>query len=719
MRARVMSAGLVAILLVAQPATANAGRSPIGFHDTHEGTSSDVDCVAAGWAVDPDDPATEVAVRVIADGTEVASGIADRPRSDVREAGFDTDDESGWAFDLTDVLAATGAHEILVQAQDLETSEWHDLGASPRTLTCTGLGGFHDAFSGLVNRSECAAAGWAWDRHNPEGPRVTVRVLVDGSEVAQVVADELREDVRDAGIGDGYSGWSIDLWPFVVPDTTHAIRVEAQDVDQAGIWMALAATDRDLTCQDGSDAIFVRDLRTGIERQVTTLPDTGEYNPAVSPNLSTVAHDVVGGDVGHAIWLTTIATGLSTPLAGADGGNDAAWSGDGSRIAFDTLPLDDPRVWIVQSSGGTAAPVAADASDADWHPGGRMLVFVREATNDLVVLDLATRTEWSLVTLATDVPSDWFQRAISGINPSWAPDGRSITYGDGGDLFRVQVSADGTAMGAPVRLTSTGAFENGATWAPDGRSIVFKSDLTGDFAIWRMPAGGGSPTLLADLPGIGDYDADVATNGHQLVYTHAAVDPPSLFGENLLVNGDAELGDASADGTSPVAIPGWSTAGAVTVVAYGTPDPSGLPPFPSQSDPGPDARGANFFAGGPSSLVSTASQEVLVGGAAARIDQGRVRYRISGYFGGWLDQEDTATMRITFMRGSEVLGVVETSAVTAGLRGFATGMLERNRTGYVPVGTRRILVTLTLTKDPTVGAYNDGYADNLSLTLSR
>ena len=43
-------------------------------------------------------------------------------------------------------------------------------------------------------------------------------------------------------------------------------------------------------------------------------------------------------------------------------------------------------------------------------------------------------------------------------------------------------------------------------------------------------------------------------------------------------------------------------------------------------------------------------------------------------------------------------------------------MLERGTSGGLPVGTRSINALLQMTR--TDGAYNDGYADNLSLVLT-
>src|SRR5438094_871826 len=60
-------------------------------------------------------------------------------------------------------------------------------------------------------------------------------------------------------------------------------------------------------------------------------------------------------------------------------------------------------------------------------------------------------------------------------------------------------------------------------------------------------------------------------------------------------------------------------------------------------------------------------------------------------------------------------GTLASPAVTAADRHDTTALLARSVTGAVPPGTRAIGVRLDLVR--TDGAYDDGYADNLSLTL--
>jgi hypothetical protein len=60
---------------------------------------------------------------------------------------------------------------------------------------------------------------------------------------------------------------------------------------------------------------------------------------------------------------------------------------------------------------------------------------------------------------------------------------------------------------------------------------------------------------------------------------------------------------------------------------------------------------------------------------------------------------------------------VKVGPVSAAERQLATGLLKKSKVGFIPKTTRTIRVTLGANR--TAGNYNDGYADNLSLTLGR
>ncbi|CAG1007118.1 hypothetical protein PHYC_03393 [Phycisphaerales bacterium] len=188
--------------------------------------------------------------------------------------------------------------------------------------------------------------------------------------------------------------------------------------------------------------------------------------------------------------------------------------------------------------------------------------------------------------------------------------------------------------------------------------------------------------------------------------THAQV-----FDLELVHNGDAEAGPFSPDGIQPVvSIPGWDFFFGVNVVRYGTAG------FPTAVTPGPVQRGLQFFAGGAGSPFSTASQVIDVSEGASRIDSGEATFDLSAWLGGAGNQDDNAQVAAVFNDGlGQSLGTATLVGPVASERQNTTSLHERRATGGVPVGTRS--VTLALTMIGSMGAYNDGYADNISLIM--
>ncbi len=185
--------------------------------------------------------------------------------------------------------------------------------------------------------------------------------------------------------------------------------------------------------------------------------------------------------------------------------------------------------------------------------------------------------------------------------------------------------------------------------------------------------------------------------------------PPT--GINLLPFGDAE-GLVGGDGTVAVEIPGWTLSGPLTVTRWNLPDG-----WPLNTDPGPPDRGVNFFSGGPDGDLNTATTRIVLPVAVAAIDAGLVPIEMSGWFGGYLGQADTASMQATFLDASGA--VIETFAMgapTPGQRLNQTGMVFDSATRVVPAGAREVEVVLEMRRQGRFG-WNDGYADNLRLVL--
>lgn len=233
----------------------------------------------------------------------------------------------------------------------------------------------------------------------------------------------------------------------------------------------------------------------------------------------------------------------------------------------------------------------------------------------------------------------------------------------------------------------------------------------------------GSPTIDAGAvdaaTGALDLDGRSRTVGSAIdmgAYEHPGLPgpPPPQPSGNLLTNPGADDGTGVNDETSDVAIPGWTTTPAFTAVRYGAPGG-----FPDTVEATRISGGANFFAGGPTNSVSTARQTVDVSPRAADIDGGITTARLAGDLGGYATNYDATTVTATFRSGSNAaLGSVAIGPATAIDRGGASIFLRRQATAPVPTGTRSIEVVITATNAGGTLTYNDGYADNLSLTLA-
>jgi hypothetical protein len=181
--------------------------------------------------------------------------------------------------------------------------------------------------------------------------------------------------------------------------------------------------------------------------------------------------------------------------------------------------------------------------------------------------------------------------------------------------------------------------------------------------------------------------------------------------ENLLPHGDAE-GLAGSDGTGKVPIPGWKIVGDLTVTRWNTPGG-----WPVSSDPGPPDRGLNFFSGGPEDGSSTATTRVALTADPARLEAGGFGVELSGWFGGWGTQGDTALLSARFLDAAGTdLGFLRIGGVTAAQRGSRTALVHDSASRNVPPGTREVEVVLEMRREVQSG-WNDGYADSLGLAL--
>ena len=140
------------------------------------------------------------------------------------------------------------------------SGRWHGRGivevpGKPKSLGAnTPADGFHEGTTAEEAYAEdCYAVGWAYDANSPTRD-VTVRVLARRTDMIQVPievwsgpAGDFREDLLQAGIGNGTSAFTVDLRPLISYSIPYEIRVQGRDL-QTGEWFTLQDSPRLLTC---------------------------------------------------------------------------------------------------------------------------------------------------------------------------------------------------------------------------------------------------------------------------------------------------------------------------------------------------------------------------------------------------------------------------------------------------------------------------------------
>jgi hypothetical protein len=176
---------------------------------------------------------------------------------------------------------------------------------------------------------------------------------------------------------------------------------------------------------------------------------------------------------------------------------------------------------------------------------------------------------------------------------------------------------------------------------------------------------------------------------------------------NLLANPGAEDGPGAGSLAEEAPPPGWTTTPRFTAVRYGA---ATFPPAPGS------ASGANFFAGGPDTAMSTAAQIVDVSFAAQRIDGEEMIAALRADIGSFGQSQDRGTVDAIMRdaQGAE-LGRITIGPVLREQR-HGSELVPRSGATEVPRGTRSIEVVMTAVRVD--GTYADGWFDNLDLTLT-
>jgi len=175
---------------------------------------------------------------------------------------------------------------------------------------------------------------------------------------------------------------------------------------------------------------------------------------------------------------------------------------------------------------------------------------------------------------------------------------------------------------------------------------------------------------------------------------HAAV----TYGNNLVVNGDAESGTA-----------GWLAYDPQNYNLFQSVDYGSNWVLPTQ--PGPSDRGSKMFTGLGAYAVGYQMLDLGTETAAP------IAFTLSGWLGGWAAQGDNALLFVQFLDGDgNELNSAGIGPVGPADRNNVTGLFYQETTGWLPTGTAGLAFWLSMER--LGGGDNDGYADNLAFVLA-
>ena len=188
----------------------------------------------------------------------------------------------------------------------------------------------------------------------------------------------------------------------------------------------------------------------------------------------------------------------------------------------------------------------------------------------------------------------------------------------------------------------------------------------------------------------------------------------AIYNTNLIPDGDAEI--------NPYTTYWHDNEGFTQIVPYGQ-SCGGACVFPNPYDPGPVLRGSKFFYLGTTTDHSAGNNlwlnnKISVTAIQSVVNTGKIRYILSGYFGGQSTQIDAAQLQMFFETsgGASTGTPVIVGNVSPAERQYQTALVYREKTGTLPPGTQYI--NLALQSGVLSGSdYRTGYADNLSLIL--
>jgi serine/threonine protein kinase/Tol biopolymer transport system component len=318
---------------------------------------------------------------------------------------------------------------------------------------------------------------------------------------------------------------------------------------------------------NGPRGLFLLDVHTGEQRNLTDPKGEYDTQPAVSPDRRWIAF--TRGTVEHqrGLWVMPIEGGPARDLNIGDRRiHGLAWTADGREVIFSAiLERASATLWRVPIDGGSVRHVDLVPDDAyapNVSKAGGSLAFTMWGLDTNIyqltragidhafkpqplgpkLLRIVSSREdhsptfspdgkWvAFVSTRSGAPEIWREPAEGGTpsrltdmkatslgTPRWSPDSRSIAF-DCRTSRNPAVYVVGLDGGGLRKVNTEGGDEFMPAWSPDGRWLYFTSERSGNLQLWKMPADGGTAVQLTHS---GGFESWPSTDGKLIYYTKA------------------------------------------------------------------------------------------------------------------------------------------------------------------------------------------------------
>lgn len=321
----------------------------------------------------------------------------------------------------------------------------------------------------------------------------------------------------------------------------------------------------------GPGGIYLVSLADSSARRVTEAPESAEdWGPAFSPDgqkLLFVRNQEIG--LPAEIWVTSAAGGNASRVLSERGKivSTPQWSFDGKSVIFASNRSGHPALWRAALDAPDSAVQIGEAGSPAWDPAvsrrGYRLAYERISRSlSIWEMDVSSPEKRPHILVSSTSDTDqgpgpqfspdgkklafmsdrsgtmeiWVSNrdgsnpfqlsAVGGAGtPRWSPDSHSIVF-DVNTTSGAKIVSMDVRGGAPQILTQDSFHSVCPSWSHDGKWIYFASPRSGEWEVWKIPAGGGSPMQITHHGGHAPLES---ADGKYIYYAKSPTPEPGVW----------------------------------------------------------------------------------------------------------------------------------------------------------------------------------------------